>query len=741
MENKHIDKIKNIHIWCIEMLIGILTLSIVTVIAVDSDMSSTQKSLSYTAKYINERCNSFTRLNLASETKSLMRMIESAQQINRNIAYELEYNGGSDIYSEEFLKRNTQECYVTAVIFLDKEGKLSAQYYTDGLGAEYLDEHLDSSSLINVSENVSKTYSTRIDCEDGSYIDLAACGMPQNEGIVVVYYHTSKEYVYNYNLSFEHVLTGYDDKEDGNIVVASGNKIIASNNKAMVSEKVDNYAILNNIKDKNVSNKLIVAKSDSSSSGYNFGVMVRGRDYYVYIYMPERNVFRTAPRHILYTVAIYIMVALAFNAIRARTAQAYEMEQHRIQRQYALELEEKNKQLEESIRREEKANAAKSDFLSRMTHDIRTPLNGIIGLLKIDEKHMEDTELINANRKKMSVAANHLLSLINDILQMSKLEDGNIELSNEVVDLRQLVKDVITIVEQRASEAGVNLKYDRMPDNDESYQYKYVYASPLHLRQIFLNIYGNCIKYNNVGGVVETHFRCIGVEDDVVTYQWIIHDTGIGMSEEFLSHIFEPFVQEKSDARSVYQGTGLGMSIVKTLVDKMDGTIDVASKKGAGSEFTIRIPFKIADITPDIEEEKEEKENATTDIRGVRLLLAEDNKLNAEIVETILKDEGAEVKVACDGQQVVNEFANSAEGSYDAILMDVMMPNLDGISAAKRIRAMDRKDAVTIPIIAMTANAFEEDAKECINAGMNAHMAKPLDMDVLIDMIAGYCNK
>ena len=248
MENKHIDKIKNIHIWCIEMLIGILTLSIVTVIAVDSDMSSTQKSLSDTAKYINERCNSFTRLNLASETKSLMRMIESAQQINRNIAYELEYNGGSDIYSEEFLKRNTQECYVTAVIFLDKEGKLSAQYYTDGLGAEYLDEHLDSSSLIDVSENVSKTYSTRIDCEDGSYIDLAACGMPQNEGIVVVYYHTSKEYVYNYNLSFEHVLTGYDDKEDGNIVVASGNKIIASNNKAMVSEKVDNYAILNNIK-------------------------------------------------------------------------------------------------------------------------------------------------------------------------------------------------------------------------------------------------------------------------------------------------------------------------------------------------------------------------------------------------------------------------------------------------------------------------------------------------------------
>ena len=467
-----------------------------------------------------------------------------------------------------------------------------------------------------------------------------------------------------------------------------------------------------------------------------YGLMEKGRDYYVYAYMSADKIFAKTPRNMLYTVFIYLVIVGFMHALRWRMLQGHQKEQMRLQKEYTKNLESKNLELREAVFQAQKANAAKSSFLSRMSHDIRTPLNGIIGLIKINETHMDDRELVKTNQDKMLVSADHLLSLINDVLQMSKLEDENIEISHEPIDLGEISREVGTIISGRTAEAGIAFEIGK-----QELPVSYVYGSPLHIRQIFLNIYGNCIKYNKPHGKVTTTLKCLGEKNGIVTYRWTISDTGIGMSEEFLSHIFEPFVQEKSDARSVYQGTGLGMSIVKTLVDKMDGTIDVASKKGAGSEFTIRIPFKIADITPDIEEEKEEKENATTDIRGVRLLLAEDNKLNAEIVETILKDEGAEVKVACDGQQVVNEFANSAEGSYDAILMDVMMPNLDGISAAKRIRAMDRKDAATIPIIAMTANAFEEDAKECINAGMNAHMAKPLDMDVLIDMIAGYCNK
>lgn len=436
-----------------------------------------------------------------------------------------------------------------------------------------------------------------------------------------------------------------------------------------------------------------------------------------------------------YTFVAYMFAVLVLNMMRWKTVQGYEREQYEMQQQYAKTLQEKNEQLQEAVRREEKANAAKTDFLSRMTHDIRTPLNGIIGLLRIDESHKEDTDMINTNRKKMSIAANHLLSLINDILQMSKLEDGQIELSREIVDLNKLAKDIITIVEQRASDAGVNIKYDKVAGK---VMYPYVYGSPLHLRQLFLNIYGNCIKYNKAGGKVSTYFKCIGTQDGIVTYEWTVTDTGIGMSEEFLDHIFEPFVQEKTDARSVYQGTGLGMAIVKSLVDKMNGTISVTSKEGEGSTFVIRIPFEIASK---VEEITDDREKSSNDISGIKILLAEDNELNAEIAQTLLVDEGANVTVVSDGEQAVREFTRCAPHTYDVILMDIMMPKLDGIAATKAIRAMERPDAVEIPIIAMTANAFEEDARKCVEAGMNAHLSKPLQMDVVVGTIAEYYKR
>ena len=231
--------------------------------------------------------------------------------------------------------------------------------------------------------------------------------------------------------------------------------------------------------------------------------------------------------------------------------------------------------------------------------------------------------------------------------------------------------------------------------------------------------------------MVSTYFKCIGTQDGIVTYEWTVTDTGIGMSEEFLEHIFEPFVQEKTDARSVYQGTGLGMAIVKSLVDKMNGTISVTSKEGEGSTFVIRIPFEIASKVEEI----------TDDISGIKILLAEDNELNAEIAQTLLVDEGANVTVVSDGEQAVREFTRCAPHTYDVILMDIMMPKLDGIAATKAIRAMERPDAVEIPIIAMTANAFEEDARKCVEAGMNAHLSKPLQMDVVVGTIAQYYKR
>ena len=369
---------------------------------------------------------------------------------------------------------------------------------------------------------------------------------------------------------------------------------------------------------------------------------------------------------------------------------------------------------------EKKANKSKSDFLSRMSHDMRTPLNGIIGLLQIAERHFDDKDLLLESHKKMQVAANYLLSLINDVLQMSKIEDGNVPLTKDIIDFSELTKDIIDIIEQRAKERGIKMQFNAKND----IRYPFVYGSPVHLRQIFLNIYGNCIKYNHIGGSIVTTSDYTETDDGVVMYEWTITDTGIGMSKEYKEHIFEPFSQERQYIGSAHHGIGLGMSIVKGLIEKMGGSIEVESEEGVGSTFIIKIPFKIAS-TPD----KVNKQTSELKIDRLNLLLVEDNELNAEIAETLLSDEGAAVTVAKDGSQAVNIFKEKPEGSFDAILMDIMMPVMDGLTATKKIRTLNHPDAKKIPIIAMTANAFKEDKEKCLAAGMNAHLAKPIEIE------------
>ena len=369
---------------------------------------------------------------------------------------------------------------------------------------------------------------------------------------------------------------------------------------------------------------------------------------------------------------------------------------------------------------EKKANKSKSDFLSRMSHDMRTPLNGIIGLLQIVDRHFDDKELVLESHKKMHVAANYLLSLINDVLQMSKIEDGNVPLTKDIIDFSELTKDILVIIEQRAKERGIKMQFNAKND----IRYPFVYGSPVHLRQIFLNIYGNCIKYNHIGGSIVTTSDYTETDDGVVMYEWTITDTGIGMSKEYKEHIFEPFSQERQYIGSAHHGIGLGMSIVKGLIEKMGGSIEVESEEGVGSTFIIKIPFKIAS-TPD----KVNKQTSELKIDGLNLLLVEDNELNAEIAETLLSDEGAAVTVAKDGSQAVNIFKEKPEGSFDAILMDIMMPVMDGLTATKKIRTLNHPDAKKIPIIAMTANAFKEDKEKCLAAGMNAHLAKPIEIE------------
>ena len=439
-------------------------------------------------------------------------------------------------------------------------------------------------------------------------------------------------------------------------------------------------------------------------------------DTYAYLEKSSQSSFKTA----CVAVAVSILLAGWSYMILRR------------QRQRDMEYQEK---LQKAAVAANAANRAKSTFLFNMSHDIRTPLNGIMGLLKIDKDHFEDRELVRANHDKMLVAADHLLSLINDVLEVSKLEDGNIELAHQPMSLADVSQEVGTIIGERTAEAGIRFEFQA-----QELPVVWVYGSPLHLRQIFLNIYGNCIKYNREGGSVTTQVQCLGAAHGRVTYRWTISDTGVGMSQEFLKRIFEPFAQERADARSVYQGTGLGMTIVRGLVEKMNGTIEVTSREGEGSTFVITLPFEIA---PEQQPERPDESAAeeAKSIRGLCLLLVEDNDLNAEIAKTMLEDEGAQVTVAENGKRAVERFQSSLPGTFDAILMDVMMPVMDGLTATRAIRALDRPDAATVPILAMTANAFKENAEKCFAAGMNAHLTKPLRPEEMVRAIARCCDK
>lgn len=391
------------------------------------------------------------------------------------------------------------------------------------------------------------------------------------------------------------------------------------------------------------------------------------------------------------------------------------------------EREEQNELLIKTREAADKANEAKTRFLSNMSHDIRTPINGILGMLDIAEQNSEDPQKQKDCIEKIRGASNHLLSLVNDVLDISALEAGKIELSTETFDVRTLLDNCTSIIRLKAEESGIELVSEQgeIPE-------PYLVGSPLHVRRIIINILGNAVKYNRNNGRIHMYAKEILKDPGHAEMVFIIQDTGIGMSKEFMEHIFEPFTQADHGARSKFNGTGLGMAITKNLVDCLQGTITLESKENVGTTFEVHIPFAIG---------RKEDIPVNDKSRSIRLnqkkiLLVEDNELNREVAHYMLANAGAEVIETVDGQQAVEQFRQSREGEYDCILMDIMMPVMNGLDAAKEIRSLPRKDAGTVPIIAMTANAYSEDIKKTLASGMNAHLSKPIDSAEMLYTVA-----
>lgn len=460
---------------------------------------------------------------------------------------------------------------------------------------------------------------------------------------------------------------------------------------------------------------------------YRSSAKIRGRQQYLvyekygeYDLAVSYGIFEANQNLIYVAATMFLVLVLSFLVVFYITERSI------------AAIEKNEEELKQAKEAAERANAAKTGFLSRMSHDIRTPLNGIIGMIEISDRHREDRALVDANRVKEKVAAKHLLELINDVLEFNKLDEENLQLTKEPFCLKKLWQEIITIVEPRAADKGVLLKYEEQTEGTAA---GCVLGSPLHVRQIFINILGNAIKYTDAGGHVLCQVTIKAIGESRISCRAVISDNGIGMSTAFLPHLFESFSRENTDEKSVTQGTGLGMSIVKHLVDEMGGTITVESKKGVGTTFTVTLLFE---EPKEQEGKKIEEGDESADLSGMRVLLAEDNELNMEIAETFLTDAGVQITKAYNGKEEVERYLEQPAGTFDAILTDLMMPVMDGYEAVREIRSSGRADAQSIPIIALTANAFLEDAERVKKEGMNEHLPKPLDVGKMLSVLAKY---
>ena len=693
--------------------IGAVLVIVVGFNTVRAESAQTREQLGNTIDYVKEQCTTYTRYNAASVTKSLMRIMDNAQQVNRNIGYE-----GSTV-DEERLRFYAQEQRLTGIILLDTDGRVQCEYNGDLLNFLTLQEYIERDTVLDVVRYPQKTYASRIDLPDGSYVDISAYGRTDVPGVIVAYYHTTAEYARNYTLTIQGSLAGYNTRDDGVIVVADGDRIIASNDEALADTKVEDSRILQQIKSNLSSAEVGYFKCDG---GTYFGGLDRSRDYYIYAYVSDRMVATDMVKNMMAALIIYLIMLTAIQMFRRRSAREYLAEQDRREREF-------RGQLMESAEKAEQANRAKTEFLQRMSHDIRTPINGIRGMIEIANYYKDDPDKQTECRKKIWDASGLLLELVNEVLDMGKLESGEIMLEEREFDLKELLDSVGVVVDKQARERGITIITDSYP-----VEHRYLLGSPLHLRRLLMNIISNAVKYNHAGGEVRLGCReKTSADPETAQIEFTCADTGIGMSEEFQKHVFEPFAQERNTARSEYGGTGLGMPIAKSLAEKMGGTLSFVSRQGVGTTFTLSLPFRICHASE--KRNKLKRLLQTSSIAGLHVLVAEDNRMNMEIAEFVLSVEEASIIKAVNGEEAVRIFADSRPGEIDAILMDVMMPVMDGLEATRRIRAMKRPDARTIPIIAMTANAFAEDRQLAFAAGMDMHIAKPLEGSEMVETL------
>lgn len=668
--------------------------------------------------YVATQSLSYEAFNNAYVTKNLIRVMEIAGEVARTI----ERDGSVD---NATLKQYADQFNVSALIVTDVSGNLVSESSTDGVGYESLAAYLKEAPVLEVASHPLKSYTARITLADDSVADIGCVTRQGGEGIVIAVRHQSAKAVASNTLKLQSLLDGYETIDSGNIVIENDAKVVATNavepttSGAFVLPATD-ATIVDSIKERCLAGRVSLVNANGE---WYLGTFGKARQFYVYTYTSARRYFETVAVVVASVLVLY-GGAIAATALARRHAER--------QRLTDLLLQERDygDKLAKAAREASSTNSAKTEFLRRMSHDLRTPINGIRGMVEVGDANADDLQKQTECRSKIWTASGLLLDLANEALDMSRLESGQVDLDLVPANLVVLNREVCDILERQAEERLVTIICDQ-----QTLDHPYARVSVTHLKRLLVNIAGNAVKYSRRGGYVRLACREVEPVDGVPIYEYTIADNGIGMSEQFQQHLYEPFSREEQRVEGASSGTGLGAPIAKQLVELMGGTMSFTSTLGQGTTFTIRLPFeqcKRSEIPQAVRVDAVDVDA----VRGLRVLLVEDNELNAEIAQFTLDRAGAIVTHVKDGESAVETFAASAPHEYDVVLMDIMMPGIDGLEATRQIRALEREDAATTPIIAVSANAFAEDRRLSREAGMDAHLSKPVSSRELVEALA-----
>ena len=838
----------------IYLIVGVLFVAGVVLISGRNELHITEQLFCQTLDFIKSQSASYEQHNDIAMAKALRREAASVHQLADDPTL--------DLSDPQCLKKQAEELWVTGISVLDSNGGLLCEYTTDGIGFAQLEDALKTDTVLDALRYPQKTYVKHVSLEDGSTVDVAVRRAADEDVVVLAYRRTPKEFVSGGSLSVQSILDGYAEETSGTLFIVQDNQIIASNRKELIGRNVADSPLVLGIRSVGNAGTLTHAQGWDGSGCY-FGMYSHGRSFDLYACTDEKFIFTSTFIAASIALISYALAVSVLLMVRDRSMRAMERQKKEQEESYQAQLEEQNRRLEIALRHEGAANRAKREFLFNMSHDIRTPMNAIIGFTSLAATHIDNREQVLNYLKKISTSSQHLLSLINDVLDMSRIENGKIKIDEKPVHLPDIVHDVRSIIQPDMAAKRLAFFIDTMDIEDED-----IVTDPLRLNQILLNILSNAIKFTPAGGMVSIRIaQKNGAPKGHACYEFRVKDNGIGMSEKFQAHIFEQFAREESATVSRIPGTGLGMSITKSIVDLMGGTISIESEPGKGSEFIVNLCFAlneqkieqkrlpqleglhalvadddtdtclnvstmlskigmrpewtisgkeavirtkyaveqgdrfsvfiidwlipdmngievvrrirklIGDDYPiiiltaydwaDIEDEArtagvtafcekplfpselrrvlaepfhrevagELPQPEPVDLTGKNILLVEDNELNREIAVEILKGAGFVVDTAENGETAVQMMEQASAGQYDLVLMDIQMPDIDGYEATRQIRAMRDVRKANIPIFAMTANAFEEDRQNALNAGMNGHIAKPLDIPHLLRVL------